>query len=70
MIISQFKRGQDRAYIHFDARTCKFTVDMGDSTQLEFDTLAAAKAFCTQWSMGIGEDSTVVDFAATVRPAK
>ena len=72
MIICQFKRGQERAYIDFDAHTLVHTVHIQDHAQT-FETLAEAKAYCLAWQQGdayIGDDSTVVEFEATVRPAK
>ena len=72
MIICQFKRNTERAYIDFDAHTLVHTVQIQDHTQT-FETLAEAKAYCLAWQHGdvyIGDDSTVVEFEATVRPVK
>ena len=69
MIICQFKRNTERAYIDFDAHTLVHTVHIQDHTQT-FETLAEAKAYCLAWQQGdvyIGDDSTVVEFSGTVK---
>jgi hypothetical protein len=90
MIICQFKRNTERAFVDFDAHTLVYTVHIQDHTYVQktydynqtlipvyttqtFETLAEAKAYCLAWQHGdvyIGDDSTVVEFEATVRPAK